>query len=51
MSAWIFWLIVAAVMLIAELMTGILFCLCLCIAALLTVAVSGVLPGVRSKLH
>jgi membrane protein implicated in regulation of membrane protease activity len=46
MSAWIFWLIVAAVMLIAELMTGILFCLCLCIAALLTVAVSGVLPPI-----
>jgi len=44
MSAWLFWLSVAAVMLIAELMTGILFCLCLCIAALLTVAVSGVLP-------
>ncbi len=44
MSAWVFWLIIAAVMLIAELMTGILFCLCLCIAALLTVAVSGVLP-------
>lgn len=46
MSAWIFWLIVAAVMLIAELMTEILFCLCLCIAALLTVAVSGVLPPI-----
>lgn len=46
MSAWVFWLIIAAVMLIAELMTGILFCLCLCIAALLTVAVSGVLPPV-----
>ena len=46
MSAWIFWLIIAAVMLIAELMTGILFCLCLCIAAVLTVAVSGVLPPI-----
>ncbi len=46
MSAWVFWLIIAAVMLIAELMTGILFCLCLCIAALLTVAVSGVLPPI-----
>ncbi len=44
MSLWIFWLIIAAVMLIAELMTGILFCLCLCVAALLTVIVSGVLP-------
>lgn len=43
MSAWVFWLIIAAVMLIAELMTGILFCLCLCIAALLTIAVSGFL--------
>jgi len=43
MSAWVFWLIIAAVMLIAELMTGILFCLCLCVAAVLTVAVSGVL--------
>lgn len=46
MSAWLLWLIVAAVMLIAELMTGILFCLCLCIAALLTVLVSGVLPPI-----
>jgi membrane protein implicated in regulation of membrane protease activity len=44
MSAWLFWLSVAAIMLIAELLTGILFCLCLCFAALLTVAVSGVLP-------
>ena len=43
MSAWLFWLSIAAIMLIAELVTGILFCLCLCIAALLTVAVSGVL--------
>lgn len=43
MSAWVFWLIIAVIMLIAELMTGILFCLCLCIAALLTVSVSGVL--------
>ncbi|MBC7751436.1 MAG: NfeD family protein [Candidatus Saccharibacteria bacterium] len=43
MIAWLFWLSVAAIMLIAELMTGILFCLCLCVAALITVAVSGVL--------
>jgi len=43
MSAWLFWLSVAGIMLIAELLTGILFCLCLCIAALLTIAVSGVL--------
>lgn len=46
MSAWILWLMIAAIMLIAELMTGILFCLCLCVAALLTVAVSGVLPPI-----
>ena len=46
MSAWILWLMIAAIMLIAELMTGILFCLCLCVAALLTVVVSGVLPPV-----
>jgi membrane protein implicated in regulation of membrane protease activity len=44
MSAWLFWLSIAGIMLIAELLTGILFCLCLCIAALLTVVISGVLP-------
>jgi membrane protein implicated in regulation of membrane protease activity len=44
MSAWLVWLSVAGIMLIAELLTGILFCLCLCLAALLTVVVSGFLP-------
>jgi membrane protein implicated in regulation of membrane protease activity len=44
MSAWLFWLSIAGIMLIAELLTGILFCLCLCLAALLTVVVSGFLP-------
>ncbi len=44
MSAWVFWLIIASIMLIAELMTGILFCLCLSLAALITVAVTWILP-------
>ncbi len=44
MSAWLFWLSISVVMLIGELLTGILFFLCLSIAALLTIVVSGVLP-------
>ncbi|AXI02740.1 NfeD family protein [Aquirhabdus parva] len=44
MSAWVFWLIISSIMLIAELMTGILFCLCLSLAALITVAVTWILP-------
>lgn len=44
MSPWLFWLSISVVMLIGELLTGILFFLCLSIAALLTIVVSGVLP-------
>ena len=43
MSAWLLWLIVAGVLLIAELMTGVLFCLCLSLAALFTFFFSWIL--------
>ncbi len=43
MSAWIFWLSIAGILLIAELMTGALFCLCLSLAALFTFFFSWIL--------
>ncbi len=43
MSAWLFWLIAAGILLIAELMTGVLFCLCLSLAALFTFFFSWIL--------
>jgi membrane protein implicated in regulation of membrane protease activity len=43
MNAWIIWLIIAGVLLIAELMTGVLFCLCLSLAALFTFFFSWIL--------
>jgi|GEM_PF-3496160 len=40
MSAWLFWLIVTAVLLLIELMTGMMFGLCLSIASLIVVGLS-----------